>query len=60
MSELPVERNKRTCKWYYVGWLSIQLVCELFVVGDEMGHVDVAEVLLDEHILADGISKRTH
>ena len=31
-------------------------MCQLFVVGDEVGYIDVAVVLFDKHILSDLVS----
>ena len=39
-----------------VGGSSGELVGQLFVVGDEVGDVNVAVVLLDQHIFADLIA----
>ena len=31
-------------------------VCKFFIVGDQMGNVDIAEVLLDQDVLANLVS----
>lgn len=49
--QYPVSYNR-----YHVCWLSVQPVGKLLVVRDEVGNIDVAVVLLNEHILADLIS----
>ena len=33
---------------------------QLFVVGDEVGYIDVAVVLFDEHVLPDLVSELKH
>lgn len=34
-----------------IGRVGGQLVCELFIVGDQMCQVDIAEILLHQHVL---------
>jgi hypothetical protein len=38
--------------WYNLGWLVAESMREVFVEGDEVGDVDVAEVLPRQHILS--------
>lgn len=40
----------------HIGGVLCEFVRQLLVVGDEVGNVDVAVVLLDEHIFADLVS----
>ena len=54
-----VEPRGRIYQGNDVCGLSRELVRQLFVVGDKVRNVDIAVVLLDQHILADLVSTRS-
>lgn len=36
---------------YCICWLGLQPMCQFFIVGNQMGDVDVAVILLHQHVL---------
>jgi len=45
-----------TYQWYDLGWVLCEVLSELVVVNNEVGDINVAVILLHEHVLSDLIS----
>jgi hypothetical protein len=45
-----------TYQWYDLGWILREVLCQLVVVNNEVGNVNIAVVLLDKHVFPDLVS----